>query len=601
MKTVEFGATGVMVSELCLGTMMFADRCDYAASEAIVNAALAHGINFVDTAAMYTAGTCEEFLGRILKGRRDRVFLGTKVAKGIDRASILSGLDESLARLQTDYVDLYMIHWPVQGMNVTEVMAALNETVVSGKARFVGCCNYPAWLVAHSNAIAERNGWAKLVCNQVAYNLIERGVEVEILPQAVAEKIAITAYRPLAIGLLAGKFSTTTPMAAETRGKTDSRVITWLSQHGSSIDRFNRFAQGAGHPPGQPGDGLGALLGCRHLPDCRRELAAATGGDDPGRRDRPDRRRVRGADRPVQHGSQGGGPAAFPRPQVQLPPPAAQSASPFVERSEESMNISIASYAFHGLLREGKMDVFGYLETCKYRYGLASADIWNGFLPTIEDDYLAKLKDGLEERELVLANLCVDGPHIWEDDPEVRAKHHADGLAYLRAAELLGARTVRIDAGVRAETFTDEQFDAIVARYREYAQRALRQRLSGRAGEPLGRGGRAGEHGAHLPGGGSSRLRHVAALPRQRRRRVDGAVGDAHACLDGSRDELAGAEHDDAARRGLRRLLGRRASLRPERICRGRHPGGAGARRAGAVADRRARRLSCVEAESPWR
>ena len=249
MKTVEFGATGVKVSELCLGTMMFADRCDYAVSEAIVDAALEHGINFVDTAAMYTAGACEEFLGRILKGKRDRVFLGTKVVKGLDRGSILSSLDESLARLQTDYVDLYMIHWPVQGMNVTEVMAALNETVVSGKARYVGCCNYPAWLVAHSNAIAERNGWASLVCNQVAYNLIERGVEVEILPQAIAEKIAITAYRPLAIGLLAGKYSTTTPMPPETRGKTDARVITWLSQHGASVDRFNRFARERGiHP-----------------------------------------------------------------------------------------------------------------------------------------------------------------------------------------------------------------------------------------------------------------------------------------------------------------------------------------------------------------
>ena len=249
MKTVELGATGVKVSELCLGTMMFADRCDYAASAAIVNAALEHGIDFVDTAAAYSAGACEEFLGRILKGKRDQVFLATKVAKGVDRQSILSSLDESLARLQTDHVDLYMIHWPVQGMNVAEVMQALNETVRSGKARYVGCCNYPAWLVAHSNAIAERNGWAKLMCNQVAYNLIERGVEVEILPQAIAEKIAITAYRPLAIGLLAGKFSTTTPMPVETRGKTDSRVITWLSQHGSSIDRFNRFATDKGiHP-----------------------------------------------------------------------------------------------------------------------------------------------------------------------------------------------------------------------------------------------------------------------------------------------------------------------------------------------------------------
>ncbi len=249
MKTVELGATGVRVSELCLGTMMFGDRCDYAASEAIVRTAIEHGINFFDTAAMYSAGTCEEYLGRIFKGRREQAFITTKVAKGVDRQSILSSLDESLARLQTDYVDLYLIHWPQPGMNVTEIMQALNDLVVSGKTRFVGCCNYPAWLVAHSNAIAERNGWARLVNHQVAYNLIERGVEVEILPQAFTERIAITVYRPLAIGLLAGKFSSTTPMAAETRGKTDARVITWLSQHGRSIDRFNRFAKERGiHP-----------------------------------------------------------------------------------------------------------------------------------------------------------------------------------------------------------------------------------------------------------------------------------------------------------------------------------------------------------------
>ena len=249
MKTVDLGATGAKVSELCLGTMMFADRCDFAASEAIVNTALENGINFLDTAAMYSAGKCEEYLGKILKGRRSQVFLTTKVAKGVDRQSILSSLDESLARLQTDYVDLYMIHWPVQGMNVTEIMQALNDVVSGGKARFVGCCNYPAWLVAYSNALAERHGWAKLVCHQVAYNMIERGVEVEILPQALTEQIAITVYRPLAIGLLAGKYSTTTPMPAETRGKTDSRVITWLSQHGPSIDRFNRFAKERGiHP-----------------------------------------------------------------------------------------------------------------------------------------------------------------------------------------------------------------------------------------------------------------------------------------------------------------------------------------------------------------
>lgn len=249
MKHRELSTTGVKVSELCLGTMMLANRCDYQVSEAIVNAALEHGMDFLDTAAMYSAGACEEFLGRILKGKRDQVFLGTKVAKGIDRQSILTSLDESLGRLQTDHVDLYMIHWPVQSMRVGEVMEALNETVRRGKTRFVGCCNYPAWLVAHSNAVAERNGWAKLICNQVAYNLIERGVEIEILPQAVADRIAITVYRPLAMGLLSGKYSSAAPLPSGARGTTDARVITWFCQHGSAIDRFNRFAKEKGiHP-----------------------------------------------------------------------------------------------------------------------------------------------------------------------------------------------------------------------------------------------------------------------------------------------------------------------------------------------------------------
>lgn len=136
------------------------------------------------------------------------------------------------------------------------------------------------------------------------------------------------------------------------------------------------------------------------------------------------------------------------------------------------MRISIASYAFHGLLREGKMDLFGYLESCTYRYHLASADIWNGMLASTEDDYLAKAKDALDERGLALANLCVDGAHIWEEDLEQRAAHYTNALAHLHAAEVLGARTVRIDAGGREEVWTKEQFDLIVSRYREYAQRA---------------------------------------------------------------------------------------------------------------------------------
>jgi sugar phosphate isomerase/epimerase len=134
------------------------------------------------------------------------------------------------------------------------------------------------------------------------------------------------------------------------------------------------------------------------------------------------------------------------------------------------MNISIASYAFHGLLKEGRIDLFGYLESCKFRYHLDSADIWNGMIPNLDPEFLKKVKDELQERDLTLVNLCVDGPHIWEDDPAVRNQHHQDALEFLQAANFLKARTIRIDAGGRGEQFSAEQFDLIVNRYREYAQ-----------------------------------------------------------------------------------------------------------------------------------
>jgi aryl-alcohol dehydrogenase-like predicted oxidoreductase len=200
---------------------------------------------------MYSNGTCEEFLGKSLKGRREEVFIVTKVVKGIDRKSIIESIDESLKRLQMEYVDAYLIHWPVPGMDIKEMMAGLNEVVKAGKTKYVGCCNFPAWLLASANAVAAENGWPKMVCNQVAYNLIERGIEVEILPQAMAEGIAIMAYRPLAVGLLTGKFRQGKPFAENARGTTDSRVITWFTQHSNSIERFVNFAEAKGVPPAE--------------------------------------------------------------------------------------------------------------------------------------------------------------------------------------------------------------------------------------------------------------------------------------------------------------------------------------------------------------
>jgi aryl-alcohol dehydrogenase-like predicted oxidoreductase len=251
MKYVQFGNTDDKVSEMCLGTMMFGDRCDEVEADRILGAAIENGVTFIDTAAMYCDGRTEEILGRIIKGKRDKLFIATKVHKGIDANSILESIDESLSRLQTDFADLYLIHWPIPGMHPEEIMRALNSVVKQGKARYVGCANYPAWLFAHSNAIAARNRWTPLICNQVAYNIFERGIEVEILPQAVAEKVAITAYRPLAEGLLAGKYKAGAPLPVNSRGQRSPLVITWLSQYGESIDRFNQFAADHGVHPAQ--------------------------------------------------------------------------------------------------------------------------------------------------------------------------------------------------------------------------------------------------------------------------------------------------------------------------------------------------------------
>lgn len=261
MNYVEFGITGEKVSEMSLGTMMFGDRCDQAESDRILSTAIEHGVTFIDTAAGYCKGGTEEILGKILKGKRDGLFIGTKVTKTTAADWVLQSLDESLARMQLEYVDLYMIHWPRENMQTTEMMAALNTVVQQGKARFVGCCNFPAWLVAHCNAIAERNDWAKLVCNQIPYNMIERGAEVEIVPQAVADRIAITTYRSLALGLLAGKYTPGAPIPTDSRGQSDKRIAAWLDKYGESINQFNQFAADRGLHPAQL-----ALTWVRHSP-----------------------------------------------------------------------------------------------------------------------------------------------------------------------------------------------------------------------------------------------------------------------------------------------------------------------------------------------
>ncbi|MEM7114626.1 MAG: aldo/keto reductase [Chloroflexota bacterium] len=261
MNIIKFADTDVDISEMCLGTMMFGDRCDQAESARILDTAVSQGVTFIDTAAAYCGGVTEDILGRIMKGKRQDLFIGTKVTKNTNSDWIVQSLDESLARMQTDYVDLFMIHWPREQMHTEKMMETLNSLVVAGKTRYVGCCNFPAWLLAHCNAIAERNGWAKLLGNQIPYNLIERGVEVEVVPQAVTEKIAITTYRSLCLGLLAGKYQPGQPLPEDSRGQTDKRVAAWLEKYSDAISGFHQFAAARNLHPAQL-----AVAWVRHSP-----------------------------------------------------------------------------------------------------------------------------------------------------------------------------------------------------------------------------------------------------------------------------------------------------------------------------------------------
>lgn len=134
------------------------------------------------------------------------------------------------------------------------------------------------------------------------------------------------------------------------------------------------------------------------------------------------------------------------------------------------MKISIASYSFHGLLAEGKIDVFGYLESCKYRYGLDTADLWNGIVGTTNEGTILKVRQEADARGLTIVNYHVDGVHLWEDDPETRKRNYHNALVHLKTAVALGAKTVRIDTGGKIGPASEEQFDYLTRRYSEYSR-----------------------------------------------------------------------------------------------------------------------------------
>lgn len=206
--------TELNVSRLAFGTMTLGKPLDQQGSTRMVSRCLDAGINFFDTANMYQLGVAESLLGEALRGRRDKVILATKAGcrmgdgpdqAGLSRAALLRAIDESLRRLQTDYVDLYYLHWPDPGVPLEETLEAMQLLVEQGKVRYPATSNFAGWQVVQMLGIARERGYRPAFVSQPMYNLLTRGIEQEYIAMAKEFGVSIVVYNPLAAGLLTGK------------------------------------------------------------------------------------------------------------------------------------------------------------------------------------------------------------------------------------------------------------------------------------------------------------------------------------------------------------------------------------------------------------
>jgi aryl-alcohol dehydrogenase-like predicted oxidoreductase len=274
MEYRSLGRTGAMVSALCLGAMNFGGPTGEEESAAIINYALEHGVNFIDTANVYNNGESERIVGRALAdGKRDQVVLATKVygkmgdgpnEQGVSRYHILKACEDSLRRLQTDHIDLYQLHRPGQAVPQDETLRAFDDLVRSGKVRYVGCSTHPAWMVMEALAVSERRGFARYVSEQPPYNLLDRRIENELIPLAERYRLAILPWAPLAQGVLAGRYPADAPLPQDSRAARlpDSIYSRRVTPAGIAAGRrFEEIARAHGRTPGQL-----ALLWCKDQP-----------------------------------------------------------------------------------------------------------------------------------------------------------------------------------------------------------------------------------------------------------------------------------------------------------------------------------------------
>src|SRR5690349_16262298 len=217
MRMRTLGGTGIKVSSYCLGAMMFGawGNPDHEESIRIIHAALDGGINFMDTADVYSAGESEEIVGKALAGRRDDVVLATKLhgsmgkdpnMSGNSRRWIIRACEASLRRLHTDYIDLYQIHRPSPDTDIDETLGALSDLVHQGKVRYLGSSTFPPSAIVEAQWVAERRGRERFVCEQPPYSMLVRGIEADVLPTCQRHGMGGIPWSPLAGGWRSGKW-----------------------------------------------------------------------------------------------------------------------------------------------------------------------------------------------------------------------------------------------------------------------------------------------------------------------------------------------------------------------------------------------------------
>jgi aryl-alcohol dehydrogenase-like predicted oxidoreductase len=223
MQYRPLGRTGIKVSPYCLGAMMFGKmgNPDHEDAARIIHKALDFGINFVDTADRYSAGESEEIVGKALKGRRDKIVLTTKFYgpmddnpnhQGASRRWIMEEVEHSLRRLQTDYIDLYLIHRPVPDTDIEETLSALTDLMRAGKVRAIGSSTFPVSEIVEAQWVAERRGLARFRAEQPPYSILDRGIERDMLPTCERYGMGVMVWSPLSKGLLTGRYRKGQPL-----------------------------------------------------------------------------------------------------------------------------------------------------------------------------------------------------------------------------------------------------------------------------------------------------------------------------------------------------------------------------------------------------